>query len=61
MVLANVVVGVVAIGACALLMLDSPPAKTVWYVFARWRHRRRVGASSRDQHTHAPRSHVTDT
>jgi hypothetical protein len=55
MVLVNVVVAVVMLGMCTLLVLDSGPAKGVLYVFARWRHRRRVGPSSRGQHAHALR------
>jgi hypothetical protein len=46
MLLANLVVVVVAIGACVLLALDSIPAKAVRYALVRWRHRRKVGASS---------------
>jgi hypothetical protein len=53
MLLANVVVVVVALGACVLLTLDSTPAKAVRYTFARWRHRRRVGASPHNRHEHA--------
>jgi hypothetical protein len=56
MLLANVVVVVVALVACVLLTLDSTPAKAVRYTFARWRHRRRVGASSHDRHEHAMHS-----
>jgi len=55
MLLANVVVVVVAIGACVLLMLDSTPAKAVRYAYALWRHRRKVGASSYNEHRHAAR------
>jgi hypothetical protein len=53
MLLANLVVVVVAIGACVLLTLDSIPAKAVRYALVRWRHRRKVGASSHNRHEHA--------
>jgi hypothetical protein len=52
MLLANAVVVVVPIGACVLLTLDATPATAVRYAYARWRHRRKVGASSYDQHRH---------
>ena len=52
MLLADVLVVVVAIGA-SVLTLDSTPAKAVRYTFARWRHRRRVGASPHNRHEHA--------
>ena len=55
MLLANAVLAVVAIGAYALITLDSTPAKAVRYAYARWRHRRKVGASSYDQHRHEAR------
>lgn len=53
MLLADVLVVVVAIGASVLLTLDSTPAKAVRYTLARWRHRRRVGASPHNRHEHA--------
>jgi hypothetical protein len=53
MLLADAVVVVVMIGAGVLLTLDSSPAKSVRYAFARWRHRRRVGASPQNRHEHA--------
>jgi hypothetical protein len=53
MLLANLVVVVVAIGACVLLTLDSIPAKAVRYALVRWRHRRKVGASCHHPHEHA--------
>ena len=55
MLLANVVLVILTIGACVLLTLDSTPAKAVRYAYARWRHRRKVGASSYDEHQHALR------
>jgi hypothetical protein len=53
MLLANLVVVVVTTGACVLLTLDSIPAKAVRYALVRWRHRRKVGASSHNRHEHA--------
>jgi hypothetical protein len=53
MLLANIVLVVVAIGACVLLTLDSKPGKAVRYALVRWRHRRKVGASSHNRHEHA--------
>jgi hypothetical protein len=52
MVFANVVVGVVMVGMCTFLVLDSRPARGVLYVLARWQHRRRVGSSAPGRHAH---------
>ena len=43
MLLANVIVVAVMVGASIVLTLDSGPTRTALHAFARWQHRRRVG------------------
>jgi hypothetical protein len=53
MLVPDIVVAFLGLGVVVLFTLDSRPGRTVLYVLARRRHRRRIGASLPGQHAHA--------
>ena len=53
MLVADIVVAFLGLGAFVLFTLDSRPGRAVQYVLALRRHRRRMGASLPGEHAHA--------
>jgi len=59
MLVPDIVVALLGLGAFVLLTLDSRASRAVRYVLARRRHRRRIGASLPGEHAHALIRHRT--